>query len=170
MKDASVIEQQKWVLHQVCRACNVPPWKVYDGDQTTYAGGQQSNIDYVTDTIVPDVRCIEIALQPVLASCGLPNAQAKFRVQGLMRGDDATRTQYYREMGYLGAITREDVRDLEDFDPLEGIGLPLFPLNYGTVNADGTVNVFNSTNAEKPTEPGDGSQTGVGGTSVPNQE
>ncbi|MFR3452229.1 MAG: phage portal protein [Collinsella sp.] len=24
MKDASVIEQQKWVLHQVCRACNVP--------------------------------------------------------------------------------------------------------------------------------------------------
>lgn len=170
MKDASVIEQQKWVLHQVCRACNVPPWKVYDGDQTTYAGGQQSNIDYVTDTIVPDVRCIEITLQPVLASCGLPNAQAKFRVQGLMRGDDATRTQYYREMGYLGAITREDVRDLEDFDPLEGIGLPLFPLNYGTVNADGTVNVFNSTNAEKPTEPGDGSQTGVGGTSVPNQE
>ena len=170
MKDASVIEQQKWVLHQVCRACNVPPWKVYDGDQTTYAGGQQSNIDYVTDTIVPDVRCIEIALQPVLASCGLPNAQAKFRVQGLMRGDDATRTQYYREMGYLGAITREDVRDLEDFDPIDGIDLPLFPLNYGTVNPDGTVNVFNASNQEKPTEPGDGSQTGIGGPSVPNQE
>lgn len=170
MKDASVIEQQKWVLHQVCRACNVPPWKVYDGDQTTYAGGQQSNIDYVTDTIVPDVRCIEIALQPVLRACGLPRAQAKFRVQGLMRGDDATRTQYYREMGYLGAITREDVRDLEDFDPLEGIDLPLFPLNYGTVNPDGTVNVFNASNQEKPTEPGDGSQTGIGGPSVPNQE
>ena len=126
MKDASVIEQQKWVLHQVCRACNVPPWKVYDGDQTTYAGGQQSSIDYVTDTIVPDVRCIEIALHPVLEACGLPRAQAKFRVQGLMRGDDATRTQYYREMGYLGAIT--------------------------------------------PKEPGDGSQTGVGGTNVSNQE
>lgn len=170
MKDASVIEQQKWVLHQVCRACNVPPWKVYDGDQTTYAGGQQSSIDYVTDTIIPDVRQIEMALVPVLRACGLPNAQAKFRTQGLMRGDDAARTQYYREMGYLGAITRHDVRDLEDFDPIDGIDLPLFPLNYGTVNPDGTVNVFNSTNAEKPTEPGDGSQTGIGGPSVPNQE
>lgn len=168
MKDASVIEQQKWVLHQVCRACNVPPWKAYDGDQTTYAGGQQSNIDYVTDTIVPDVRCIEIALQPVLRACGLPHAQAKFRVQGLMRGDDATRTQYYRELGYLGAITRGDVRDLEDFDPVEGIDKPLFPLNYGTVNDDGTVNVFNAGNQEKPTEPGDGSQKGVA--SVPSQE
>lgn len=167
MKDASVIEQQKWVLHQVCRACNVPPWKVYDGDQTTYAGGQQSSIDYVTDTIVPDVRQIELALKPVLEACGLPNAQAKFRVQGLMRGDDATRTQYYREMGYLGAITREDVRALEDFDPCGGISLPLFPLNYGTVNPDGTVNVFNS---QSPTEPGDGSQAGVGGDDVSDQE
>lgn len=170
MKDASVIEQQKWVLHQVCRACNVPPWKVYDGDQTTYAGGQQSSIDYVTDTIIPDVRQLEIALTPVLRACGLPNAQAKFRVQGLMRGDDAARTQYYRELNYAGAITRADIRDLEDFDPIEGIDLPLFPLNYGTVNEDGTVNVFSSTNAEKPTEPGDGSQTGIGGPSVPNQE
>ena len=170
MKDASVIEQQKWVLHQVCRACNVPPWKVYDGDQTTYAGGQQSSIDYVTDTIIPDVRQIEMALTPVLRACGLPNAQAKFRTQGLMRGDDAARTQYYREMGYLGAITRHDVRDLEDFDPIDGIDLPLFPLNYGTVNPDGTVNVFNASNQEKPTEPGDGSQTGIGGPSVPNQE
>lgn len=170
MKDASVIEQQKWVLHQVCRACNVPPWKVYDGDQTTYAGGQQSSIDYVTDTIIPDVRQIEMALVPVLRACGLPNAQAKFRTQGLMRGDDAARTKYYREMGYLGAITRHDVRDLEDFDPIDGIDLPLFPLNYGTVNPDGTVNVFNASNQEKPTEPGDGSQTGIGGPSVPNQE
>lgn len=161
MKDASVIEQQQWVLHQVCRACNVPPWKVYDGDQTSYSGGQQANIDYVTDTIVPDVRSIEIALQPVLRACGLPNAQAKFRVQGLMRGDDTTRTQYYRELSYLGALTRSDVRDLEDFDPVEGIDRPLFPLNYGTVNEDGTVNVFNAQNDEKPTEPGDGSQTGV---------
>ena len=58
------------------------------------------------------------------------------------------------------------MRDLEDFDPVDGIELPLFPLNYGTVNADGTVNVFNSTNAEKPTQPGDGSQTGTGGPNV----
>ena len=170
MKDASVIEQQKWVLHQVCRACNVPPWKVYDGDQTTYAGGQQSSIDYVTDTIIPDVRQIEIALEPVLRACGLPNAQAKFRVQGLMRGDDAARTQYYRELNYAGAITRLDIRELEDFDPIDGIELPLFPLNYGTVNPDGTVNVFNASNQEKPAEPGDGSQTGIGGPSVPSQE
>lgn len=155
MKDASVIEQQKWVLHQVCRACNVPPWKVYDGESATYNGGQQQRIDYVADTIVPDARAIELAMRPVLDACGVKNCRLKFKTQGLMRGDDASRSQFYREMTYLGTYTREDVRDLEDMPPIEGLELPLFPLNYGTVNPDGTVNVFN---ADK-TEPGDGSQT-----------
>ncbi len=161
MKDASLIEQQQWVLHQVCRACNVPPWKVYDSEGTTYAGSQQASIDYVTDTIVPEVRPIELALQPVLESCGLRNAQVKFKIQGLMRGDDASRSQYYREMAYMGAFTRADIRDFEDMEPLGGIDLPLFPLNYGTVEPDGSVNVFSAANEEKPTEPGDGSQTGM---------
>lgn len=144
MKDASLIEQQKWVLHQVCRACNVPPWKVYDGEVATYNGGQQMRIDYVTDTIVPEVRIIELALKPVLDSMMLFDAQVKFKLQGLMRGDDAARGAYYQQMIFNGTYTREDVRELEDLKPIDGINLPLLPLNYGTVNPDGTVNVFNA--------------------------
>ncbi len=154
MRDASLIEQQQWVLQQVCRACNVPPWKVYDSTSATYAGGQQARIDYVTDTIVPDTRIIEQAMRPVLKSCGLPHAQLKLQTQGLMRGDDASRSQYYREMTYAGAYTRADIRAFEDMEPLDGLDEPLFPLNYGTVNPDGSVNVFAA-----PKEPGDGNQT-----------
>lgn len=164
MKDASVIEQQKWVLQQVCRATNVPPWKVYDSDQATYNGGQQIRIDYVTDTILPEVRQIELALQPVLDACGYANCRAKFKLHGLMRGDDATRTQYYRELGYLGALRRSDVRELEDLEPIPGIDKPLFPLNYGTANEDGTVNVFSSNVGGTA----DGTQKGAA--NVPNQE
>lgn len=153
MRDASLIEQQQWVLQQVCRACNVPPWKVYDSTSATYSGGQQARIDYVTDTIVPDTRTIEQAMRPVLASCGMPHAQLKLQTQGLMRGDDASRSQYYREMTYAGAYTRADIRAFEDMEPLEGLDRPLFPLNYGTVNEDGSVNVFAA-----PKEPGDGNQ------------
>lgn len=155
MKDASLIEQQRWVLHQVCRECNVPPWKVYDTEGATYSGGQQARIDYVTDTIVPDVRTIELALAPALRS--LPHAEIKFSVQGLMRGDDASRSQYYREMAYSGSYTRADIRAFEDLPPINGLDKPLFPLNYGTVNSDGSVNVFTAT----PKVPADGNQTGV---------
>lgn len=159
MKDASVIEQQQWVLKQVCRACNVPPWKVYE-DNTTYYGGQQQRIDYVTDTIVPDVRVVEMALQPVLDACTPKNCRAKFKVNGLMRGDDESRTQYYRELAYLGVLTRSDVRDLEDLEPIGGLDAPLFPLNYGTVDTEtGEVTVYSS--KDEPTATADGNQEGV---------
>ena len=105
-----------------------------------------------------------MALQPVLDSCGYPNCRAKFKLHGLMRGDDSTRTQYYRELGYLGAIRRSDVRELEDLEPIQGIDKPLFPLNYGTANEDGTVNVFSSNTGGTA----DGTQEGVA--NVPNQE
>lgn len=157
MKDASLIEQQQWILHQVCRACNVPPWKVYSQEGVTYGASQQANIDYVTETIVPDVRAIEKALTPVFLARGETDLQLKLDVRGLMRGDDAARAQYYREMTYAGNYTRADVRELEDMPPIEGLEKPLFPLNYGTVEQDGNVTVYSGGQSE----PADGNQTGV---------
>ena len=156
MKDASLIEQQQWILHQVCRACNVPPWKVYSQEGVTYSGSQQANIDYVTETIVPDVRAIEKAFTPVFLARNERDLQLKLDVRGLMRGDDRARSQYYREMTYSGNYTRADVRELEDMPPIAGLEKPLFPLNYGTVEADGSVTVYG-----KEKEPADGNQTGV---------
>lgn len=157
MRDASLIEQQQWVLRQVCRACNVPPWKVYDQEGATYAGSQQANIDYVTETMVPDVRIIEKAFTPVFQAMNQPDLSLKLDVRGLMRGDDASRSQYYREMTYSGNYTRADVRELEDMPPIPGLEKPLFPLNYGTVEEDGSVTVYSSGSPE----PADGNQTGV---------
>ena len=157
MKEASLIEQQEWVLREVCRACNVPPWKVYEQQGTTYAGSQQANIDYVTDTIVPDVRVIEKACKPIFMARGERDLSLKLDVRGLMRGDDAARSQYYREMTYAGVTTRADIREYEDLPPIEGLDKPLFPLNYGTVEDDGSVTVHSS----DASQPADGTQTGV---------
>jgi len=157
MRDASLIEQQQWILHQVCRACNVPPWKVYSQEDTAYNGSQQANIDYVVETIVPDVRAIEKAFTPIFLANGERDLQLKLDVRGLMRGDDEARSQYYREMVYAGTYTRADVRELEDMPPIDGLEKPLMPLNYGTVEDDGSVTVYSKDTGE----PADGNQTGV---------
>ena len=157
MKDASLIEQQDWILHQVCRACNVPPWKVYGAEDVSYNGSQQANIDYVVETVLPDARAIEKAFTPIFLARGETDLQLKLDVRGLMRGDDQARSQYYREMIYAGTYTRADVRELEDMPPIEGLEKPLFPLNYGTVEDDGDVTVY----SKDTTEPADGNQTGV---------
>lgn len=157
MRDASIIDQQRWVLEQVCRACNVPPWKVYDHTGINYAASQQANIDYVTDTCLPDVRAIEQAFIPIFKSRNEDDLELKGNMRGLMRADDASRSQYYREMVYSGIYTRAQVLELEDMPPVEGLDKPLFPLNYGTVEPDGSVLVYSSGDAE----PADGNQTGT---------
>ena len=54
-----------------------------------------------------------------------------------------------------GAYRRADIS--LDLPPIEGLEKPLFPLNYGTVEDDGSVSVYSSDAGE----PADGSQTGV---------
>lgn len=155
MKDASLIEQQQWVLQQVCRATNVPPTKVYDLSHANYASAEGARIDYATDTIAPEAKSIETAFSPVLESMGEPDNYLKFDLNGLMRGDTAARGQYYREMVYLGAMTRADVRQKEDMNPIEGLEKPLVPLNYGILEPDGEITVLTGD------EPADGMQTGT---------
>lgn len=158
MRDASLIEQQAWVLQQVCRATNVPPWMVYDSSSGNgkYENAESSRVDYVTGTLMPDTTTLETALRPVLESMGDEDLYLKLDLNGLMRGDKASQGQFYREMVYMGAMTRAEVREKEDLNPIPGLEKPLIPVNYGILEPDGTVTIL-TTNKE----PSDGMQTGT---------
>ena len=72
-----------------------------------------------------------------------------------MRGDKKSQSAFYREMVYLGALTRNDVRALEEQNPLPGLDKPMVALNYGLVEEDGSVTVL----SKDAKEPSDGNQT-----------
>lgn len=158
MKDASLIEQQTWVLQQVCRACNVPPWMVYDSSNGggKYENAESSRVDYVTNTIMPDTTALETALNAVLRATGDEDLYVKFDLNGMMRGDKASQGQFYREMVYMGAMTRAEVREKEDLNPIPGLEKPLIPVNYGILEGDGSVTLLGTGR-----EPSDGMQTGT---------
>ena len=158
MRDASLIEQQTWVLQQVCRACNVPPWMVYDSSNGggKYENAESSRLDYVTNTILPDTTGFETALNAVLLAMGDKDLYVKFDLNGLMRGDKAAQGQFYREMVYMGSMTRAEVREKEDLNPIPGLEKPLIPVNYGILEPNGEVTIL-TTNKE----PSDGMQTGT---------
>ena len=54
---------------------------------------------------------------------------AEFVVEGLLRGDHATRAQFYGAMVDRGIFTRNEVRRIENMNPLPGLDDPLTPLN-----------------------------------------
>jgi hypothetical protein len=47
----------------------------------------------------------------------------------LMRGDSASRTAYYQGGIQSGWLTRNEAREAEGYDPLDGLDEPLMPLN-----------------------------------------
>ena len=158
MRDASLIEQQAWVLQQVCRATNVPPWKIYDTSSGygKYQNAESSRVDYVTDTVMPEAIGIETAMDAVLKAMGDSDLHLKLDLNGLMRGDKEAQGRFYREMVYMGAMTRAEVREKEDLNPIEGLEKPLVPVNYGILEPNGEVTVLTTGK-----EPSDGMQEGT---------
>jgi hypothetical protein len=63
----------------------------------------------------------------------------EFDVRGLLRGDSSSRSAYYRAMWDIGVLNTDDIRELENMDPVEGGDVRYRPLNMGTLG-------------EKPTE------------------
>jgi len=59
----------------------------------------------------------------------------EFLLDDLLRGDAATRAIVYRAMVELGIFTRNEVRERENMNKLDGLDEPLTPLNMGTGNA-----------------------------------
>jgi len=54
---------------------------------------------------------------------------AEFVLEGLLRGDPATRARFYTALVNLGIMTRNEVRNIENLNPLPGLNEPLTPLN-----------------------------------------
>lgn len=67
----------------------------------------------------------------------------KHNVEGLLRGDSVARAQYYRERFMIGSLSPNDIRELEDENPIEGGDeayvqlnmIPLFSASQGLPDA-----------------------------------
>lgn len=64
---------------------------------------------------------------------------AKYKVEGLLRGDSAARAEFYRVMREVGGLSANDIRELEDMPPVEGGDLYLQPLNMAPLGSQGAV-------------------------------
>lgn len=160
LEGMDLIAQEKWVLQKVCRACHVDMHHVFadDGAAATTATG--ADIDFVKNTVLPEVTAFEQALQPVLDRARSLGGQTdsgyyvKFNLNGLMRGDFTTRMEGYRIGVYAGMFTREYVCEQEDIPWLPGQDRLLQPTAYYMVDEQGV-----------PYIPADGTDPGQSGQS-----
>lgn len=123
-------DAQSWTLLEVCRRFGVPPAFAGDLTKSTYANQEQQGMELVTYSIQPRAKSWEDALDKVICKDG---QYIKFSLAGLMRGDHASRSAFYQGAINTGWMTINEVRSLEDLNPIpEGDHL-MFPMNYMTL-------------------------------------
>jgi HK97 family phage portal protein len=130
--DAQYLELREYQLREIARLFRVPGHLLGLG-----TGSPQADIEFVTHTILPWLRRFESACTRDLISDD--RYLVEFDIRGLLRGDAASRASFMRSLWEIGALNTDEIRELENMDPVEGGSVRYRPLNMGTLGAPPSV-------------------------------
>lgn len=126
-------ETRRHQVEEVSRLFRVFPSMIGFSDKaSTYASAEAFFGAHVIHTLMPWVELWEQAISRDLLSDDEVDAgyHAKFVLQGLLRGDSKSRSEFYESAITRGCwMTRNEARRLEDLNPLPGLDEMLQPLN-----------------------------------------
>ena len=125
--DAQFLELRKYQLEEIARLFRVPGHLL-----GIAAATPEADIAFVTHCIMPWLRRFESAFMRDLIADD-DRYLIEFDVRGLLRGDAASRSAYYRAMWDIGVVSTNDIRATENLDPVEGGDVRYRPLNMGTL-------------------------------------
>jgi len=120
-KDAQYVESMKFRNEDIARIFRVQPHKIGMLDKATFSNIEQQGIDFVTDTMMPWFRRWEQAIyRDLLTPAQRKSFFAEFLIDGLLRGDTAARGEFYAKQYMLGAISPNEIRAMENRNPIDG--------------------------------------------------
>jgi HK97 family phage portal protein len=135
--DMQLLEASKASDVKICSLFNVLPHLigVDTGKAATYASVEQFNLMHAQQCVLPMAVRWEQVIQRDLIDDD--RFYCKFSLAALLRGDYATRTAGYGVAVEHGWLSPDDVRELEDLNPIAGgIGKQYFrPMNWTTLDA-----------------------------------
>lgn len=117
--EAQFLETRKFQVEEICRIFRVPPHLVGNLDRATFSNIENQSIDFAVHTIRPWLVRIEQAMNRALfTESEKGHFYVQFNIDGLMRGDYKSRMEGYsigRQNGWLSA---NDIRALENMNPI----------------------------------------------------
>ena len=136
---AQFLQSRKFQVNEIARIFRIPPSYLADlENSSTRANVEQQAIQFVRDCVTPYVRRMEVEINRKLFREDEANYYAYFTVEGLMRGDLKGRYDAYATARQWGWLSVNDIRDLENLNPVEGGDIYLQPLNMVQSGEDNT--------------------------------
>jgi phage portal protein BeeE len=132
---AQFLDSRRMAVEDVARAFNIPPHLLGLPGTNSYASVEQNNLAWVTHCLRPIVEKIEGALNPLMSRYpGGENAFIKFNLDGLLRADINSRMSAFSTGLQAGFLTINDVRRLEDLQPINDMSADTVRVPLANVN------------------------------------
>lgn len=136
--DAQFLQTREFDVDEIGRMFRLPLHFLNKMGQATFNNLEMMGTHFVQFTMMPwIVRWEQEVTRKMLTEEEiLSGLLFKFNVSALIRGDIKTRSEVHAKGIQNGWVTRNEVRALEDMNPLEGLDDPLVPLNLKAVGED----------------------------------
>jgi len=112
---SQALESRKFAVEEIARAFNVPLHLLGVPGTASYASVEQNNLQFVSMTLRPLAEKVEAAFSRLLPG----DAFIKFQFGDLLRADLMARIQSYSVGTQAGFYSTNDIRRLEDMEPVE---------------------------------------------------
>lgn len=115
-EEAQFLETRKFQAEEMCRWGRVNPNKIQIWDKANYNTFEHAEIMHVNDTLMPWAKRWQ---QEIKRKCiPEPGVYVKADFRNHLRGDHSARSAYYRELFNIGGLSQNDIRWLEDMNPI----------------------------------------------------
>ena len=119
-RNAQHIEIQLFLVEVMARWLRIPPHKIQHLKHATFTNITEQAIEYVGDTLLPWFKRMEDEVNRKLL---MPSERARGMfaehvLNGLLKGDPASRASWYNSQWMIGALSQNDIRRLENMNPI----------------------------------------------------
>ena len=151
--EAQFLETRKFQIEEIARMYRVPLHMIGDLDHATFSNVEHLSLDFVKYSLDPWIVRWEQGLMKALLSHSEKGKYfIKFNVEGLLRGDYASRMQGYATARQNGWMSANDIRELEDMNMIpDELGGNLYLVN-GSFTKLADAGAFANQNQEKEEE------------------
>ena len=141
-EDAQFIATRKFQKTEIATIYGVPPHMIADLERATNNNIEHQGMEFVQYCLLPYlVRLEEEFNRKLLREDEFEEFYFLFGLNGLLRGDAKTRSEYYKNMNLIGALNANEIRSLEDMNSYDGGDTYFVQANMQTIEKATTISV-----------------------------
>lgn len=136
-KDADFLDSRKFNRSEIAGWFGIPPHLIGDLEKGSFSNVETQSLEFVLYHFLPWLRLVEQAIVRDLLTEEERDSGlfVRFVVEGLLRADSKSRAEFYTSGITAGWLSRNEVREKENLNPLPGGDDLLVPLNMARVDA-----------------------------------